>query len=666
MEICKRYALGPNPVQLQILSEKNFQDEPANYLSQFLSVDLPIFSIHGNHDDPTREGGGDLLAALDLLSVAGHINYFGRQDQVDKIEIRPILLQKGESRVAIYGMGALRNERLNRMWQGKKVRFVRPEERDDEPKWFNMFVLHQNRDYGRGSKNFIHESMIPDWMDFVIWGHEHESRIHPNESCVGTFRITQPGSSVATSLTAGEAVRKHIGILDIREEQFRMHPIPLTQVRGFHIGELRLDSCDLDPEDPKIDRKVQAALEEQTNVLKLDARNEYKELLEEAAKEGNDVEELDIKYKLEKPEHVLVRLKVEHSGFSTMSNQRFGANFVGEVANPSDILLFHRSKVSQEGGASRGGKRKGSSALDTPLVPQDLEEMNVEDLIKENLEAAEKKLDIFDEIKLSAALDEFVSKEARLSISDAADTMLKKQQKKLIKREQEEVEEEEEEEEDDDEMEDEEDSPKKNRAKKTTAKKSGAKKKKIDSESEDDEPPPPVRGRKKKVVELDSDDEEERRPAKKKAPRKKVDSDDDDDVPPTRPKKKVAATKPTRGRRATKAKPKYAVDEDDEISDEGLPDDANEFVNLDDDEEEVKNTPSRRGKAKKELSQSQLSFTSVRKQKTSARPVAASGRKGRKKRSYAEDDSDEDEDFGASYGVEEDWGSARTNTSRRR
>ena len=52
--------------------------------------------------------------------------------------------------------------------------------------------------------------MIPEWMDLVIWGHEHECLIDPMESLVGTFRIIQPGSSVATSLTEGEAVQKKI------------------------------------------------------------------------------------------------------------------------------------------------------------------------------------------------------------------------------------------------------------------------------------------------------------------------------------------------------------------------------------------------------------------------------------------------------------------------
>ena len=131
-------------------------------------VDLPIFTIHGNHDDPTRDGGPDLLSAVDLLSVSNLVNYFGRQDDVESIKISPVLLQKGETNVALYGMGSMRDERLNRMWQGKKVKFLRPElggggdDEDEENRWFNIFTLHQNRDLGRGSKNCVHESMIPE------------------------------------------------------------------------------------------------------------------------------------------------------------------------------------------------------------------------------------------------------------------------------------------------------------------------------------------------------------------------------------------------------------------------------------------------------------------------------------------------------------------------
>lgn len=53
-----------------------------NYEDPNFSVGLPIFSIHGNHDDPTREGGIEALAALDLLHVANLVNYFGKSNKV--------------------------------------------------------------------------------------------------------------------------------------------------------------------------------------------------------------------------------------------------------------------------------------------------------------------------------------------------------------------------------------------------------------------------------------------------------------------------------------------------------------------------------------------------------------------------------------------------------
>ena len=44
-------------------------------------------------------------------------------------------------------------------------------------------------------------------------------------------------------------------------------------------------------------------------------------------------------YSLEKLDHMSVRRKVEHSGFGTLNNQRFGSKFVEEVANLSDSDL---------------------------------------------------------------------------------------------------------------------------------------------------------------------------------------------------------------------------------------------------------------------------------------------------------------------------------------
>jgi len=49
------------------------------------------------------------------------------------------------------------------------------------------------------------DETIPDWIDLVIWGHEHES-IPYLTNCEQTgVRFLQAGSTVATSLIEAEA-----------------------------------------------------------------------------------------------------------------------------------------------------------------------------------------------------------------------------------------------------------------------------------------------------------------------------------------------------------------------------------------------------------------------------------------------------------------------------
>ena len=43
-----------------------------------------------------------------------------------------------------------------------------------------------------------------------MWGHEHECRVEPEENLVQKFYVTQPGSSVATALSEGEAKLKYV------------------------------------------------------------------------------------------------------------------------------------------------------------------------------------------------------------------------------------------------------------------------------------------------------------------------------------------------------------------------------------------------------------------------------------------------------------------------
>jgi double-strand break repair protein MRE11 len=135
-----------------------------NYEDTNLNVAIPCFSIHGNHDDPQGVGAEGALSALDLLSVTGLINYFGKVElptsddlasrgtdrapaagglSDNGIRIRPVLLQKGETKIALYGMGNIKDERMHFELRKNRVRMYRP--REDPDDWFNILTIHQNR-----------------------------------------------------------------------------------------------------------------------------------------------------------------------------------------------------------------------------------------------------------------------------------------------------------------------------------------------------------------------------------------------------------------------------------------------------------------------------------------------------------------------------------------
>jgi double-strand break repair protein MRE11 len=152
---------------------------------------------------------------------------------------------------------------------------------------------------------------------------------------------------------------------------------------------------------------------------------------------GDDPNQPQCKYTIKNPERVLVRLKVEHTGFTTLNNQRFGSQFVGQVANPSDILLFHKRRggESAKGGKATASRKKRSTAgLDVPVEPEDLEQINIEDLIVQNLANNEKKLELLDEKSMGEALEQYVDKKEARAIATMAEKMLNLSQKTLMKR----------------------------------------------------------------------------------------------------------------------------------------------------------------------------------------------------------------------------------------
>lgn len=255
MKVLRRYCMGDKPCFIEFLSDQSANFEHSafptlNYEDPNLNVSIPVFSIHGNHDDPAGLGN---LCSLDLLSTAGLINYFGKFTSFDKIEVSPLLMKKGTTKLALYGIGSIRDERMHRMFKDKKIKMLRPKEDKDD--WFNVLVLHQNRSK-HGLTNFIPETFLDPFLNLIIWGHEHECRIDPEFNERQNFWVSQPGSSIATSLSEGETKEKHVGLLIVRGQQYMMKKLKLETVRPFYLEEIVLSDTGINADDRNANKKV--------------------------------------------------------------------------------------------------------------------------------------------------------------------------------------------------------------------------------------------------------------------------------------------------------------------------------------------------------------------------------------------------------------------------
>ncbi|XP_031152583.1 double-strand break repair protein MRE11 isoform X1 [Sander lucioperca] len=407
----RRYCMGDTPIHFNILSDQNVNFNTTefpwvNYQDENLNISIPAFSIHGNHDDPT---GAEGLCALDLLSASGLVNHFGHSHSVEKIEISPILMQKGKTKLALFGLGSIPDERLYRMFVNNQVTMLRPKEDQDE--WFNLFTIHQNRSK-HGPTNYIPEQFLDDFIDLVVWGHEHECLIAPTRNEQQLFYVTQPGSSVATSLSPGEATKKHIGLLRVKGRKMNLEKIPLKTVRQFFIQDVVLaDYQDqFTPDTPQVTKKVEDLCYAKVT-----------EMLEEAERERLGC--------LLTPEKPLIRLRVDYSGgFEAFNTSRFSQKFVERVANPKDIIHFLRRREQKEDIKDEVNVDYGK-LLKTTAV----EGLRVEDLVKQYFEATEQtvQLSLLTEKGMGKAIQEFVDKDEKDAIEELITYQLEKTQRHL-------------------------------------------------------------------------------------------------------------------------------------------------------------------------------------------------------------------------------------------
>ena len=324
------------------------------------------------------------FAALDLLQMSGLLNYYGRAPESDNIAVKPVLLQKGQTKLALYGLSNVRDERLFRTFRDGNVRFFQPA--TQKGNWFNLMSVHQNH-HAYTETGYLPENFLPSFMDLVVWGHEHECLIEPRTNPETNFRVMQPGSSVATSLSPGEAVPKHVAILSITGKDFEVETIRLKSVRPFVYKEIALA-------DDKYMRKI---AQDRDNKAKIHAylANVVEGMIAKAREDWLALQDEPESMEADEEREVplpLIRLRVEYTApdggeYEIDNPQRFSSRFVGKVANVTDVVQYHRRR--------RGGGR-GATARNQPEVPGDedgamgqlnFDTVRVEKLVEEFLTA---------------------------------------------------------------------------------------------------------------------------------------------------------------------------------------------------------------------------------------------------------------------------------------
>ncbi|GAA5862121.1 hypothetical protein JCM1840_001650 [Sporobolomyces johnsonii] len=441
--------MSDRPVSLELVSDagigiaRDASFPGVNYEDENLNVGLPVFSIHGNHDDPQGVGAEGALCALDVLSASGLINYFGRMELPgqststdealeDGLKVKPVLLQKGDTKLALYGMGNIRDDRFMYEMSNRRINLYRPKEDQDE--WFNIMLVHQNR-VAHGPNNSVPDEAFGDEVDLVVWGHEHDciSQARPVPVTNRPYYISQPGSSIATSLAKGEAIPKHVGLIKIQGKEFDFTPIRLRSVRPFLFEEISLaEYHDQQTDDKKKLMNKQAV----TKYLKV----KVNELIDKANKEWDEVhaDEDDESERL----LPLIRLRVDYSGgpdgngyFEVGNPQRFGQDFIDKVANPRDIVQFHRKSTTRKAKVTinQPDLTDYDAALDAVGgVASQLEKITVSALVHDYFEA--QNLNVLSENLFQNAVEEFVGKGDKDAVNNWVRKLLKETRNEILKK----------------------------------------------------------------------------------------------------------------------------------------------------------------------------------------------------------------------------------------
>ena len=232
------------------------------------------------------------------------------------------------------------------------------------------------------------------------------------------FDVLQPGSTVATALSEGEAAPKHAFLLEVRAtppgdggggdgdgggvHSYRLIHLPLRTPRPFAFGDVVLRDAlpVLDRGDP---RKMVELLDDRVERLIASARSASSALFS-AARAPTSPSARAATAPLPPPKLPLVRLRIDYTDVTTLSSAKLAARYVGRVANPGDLFLWHKSRrglggrpisvargplatITDGGGGDGGAAAAAGPPLQAPPPPAELDDRAIAALVAEHLAA---------------------------------------------------------------------------------------------------------------------------------------------------------------------------------------------------------------------------------------------------------------------------------------
>lgn len=259
-----------------------------------------IHAIHGNHDDPS---GFNSVSPMDILHSTGTVNYFGKALNMNKIEVEPLIINQNNVRIAVYGLGYIKDRRLYRMLMDDKVVFKK-----DVLANIHILMVHQNRVFRKDS--YWPENKIPAWMNLVIFGHEHLSEIVRTND----FSLIQVGSSVRTSLSLDEAGDKFAYFVEIDESS---HVLNISRKTLKSVRPFKMET------------------------IKVTTNQEIIDHIEEIMEDFSRSRILSKKLPL-------LRLRIEAPDFTVLNKGAYERMVEGKIANPKEFLRLYLSRKKKE------------------------------------------------------------------------------------------------------------------------------------------------------------------------------------------------------------------------------------------------------------------------------------------------------------------------------